>query len=437
MNKIIPQLDAEEHFGSCAFWNSFDDWFLQRDQVKVHRYNGSLRLVDITDAMKPGKACEEFCFNWHPHETPAGLYRLFERHHYDLRSLFNELRALPWEQRRHWKTGEPQAGWQEFRLAKIIALLPEFGMRGTPGESVELYRSELSSIRVWSPFATVKPLPEPPKKWTVAHVVRALLSGQFSHLQCHGVYSDDYAYDNAVNFHRGDFSDHAIAFARRILESPSGWWASERGEAAGHVSICCHSFDSNSFKFELMKRFNPAAQLAVTPLPDGDIAIHAACAAPTRTVEADEVPADGHRKRKAKVGRVTPCAPSVTVVTLTVNEERDLVELRFPGKPSDDVRAEMKAAKFRWYGPAGCWYHKHTPENLAWAKEFVARHAPPVAATPPEPTKIETTVPQAEPASQISAPVVPPLPAPGSVIVYPQYAPVAPAIPSWRQRFAR
>ena len=58
-----------------------------------------------------------------------------------------------------------------------------------------------------------------------------------------------------------------------------------------------------------MKRFNPAAQLAVTPLPDGDIAIHAACAAPTRTVEADEVPADGHRKRKAKVGRVTPCAP--------------------------------------------------------------------------------------------------------------------------------
>ena len=421
MNKIIPHLTAGEHFGStCAFWNSHDDWFLQRDQIKAHLYNGSLRLVDITDAMKPGKMCEEFTFNWNWHAgTPPGLAGLFKRHGYHLRSLFNELRGLDWQHRKHWKTDEvaPDLGWQELSYADLVALFPaeEFGRREMPGDSLTLHRSERSSIRVWSPFATVKPLPEPPKKWTVAHVVRALLCGQFSNLKCEGVYTDDYAYDAAVNFHIGEFGSRpgaAVAFARRILESPSGWWASVRGEAAGHVSICCHHFDSNSFKFELMKRFNPAAQLAATPLPDGDIAIPTApCGEPpTRTVE---VLADGQHKRNAN---------AVAQITLTINTGRNLVELRFPDKPDEDVRAEMKAAKFRWYGPAGCWYHKHTPENLAWAEQFVAR---------------QQTVPASTvAATQLPAPVKPIIPR-----LTPQVAPLAGmtplGIPSWRQRFHR
>jgi hypothetical protein len=460
MNKIIPHLTAEEHFGSgCAFWNSHDDWFLQRDQVKVHRYNGSLHLWDITDAMKPGKTCTEFTLRWdHFSNTPAGLYRLFERHDYNLRAVFNELLALPWEHRKFWANGiaiDPpgSAGWQEMTGLAGAANLADF----SGDVRWELYRSERPAIRVWSPFASVNPLPHAPKKWTVAHVVRALLAGQFSNLKCDGKYSDDYAYDAAVNFHIGEFGQRpeaAIAFARRILESPSGWWAYDR-DGSGRISICCHHFDSNSFKFEPMKRFNPAAAsatLAATSLPDGDIAIHAV------TIERPTEP-EAEPKRRKK----TAPAATVGVITLTVNEERDLVELRFPGKPDDDVRAEMKAAKFRWYGPAGCWYHKHTPENLAWAKDFVARHSS-ASATPPEPTKIETTVPQAEPASAISAPVAPNPEAdlrriwneqgvpkekqdailadtiakaqPGAM-VGPFQIPAAPAVPAWRQRFAR
>lgn len=32
------------------------------------------------------------------------------------------------------------------------------------------------------------------------------------------------------------------------------------------------------------------------------------------------------------------------------------VEIRFPGKPSDEIRAELKEAGYRWLGRAGLWY---------------------------------------------------------------------------------
>ena len=114
-------------------------------------------------------------------------------------------------------------------------------------------------------------------------------------------------------------------------------------------------------------RYNPCAtnvKLAAVPLPDGDIAITAV-------------------RTKKKSGGASVPASRVTVITLTINADRELVELRFPGKPDDTVRAEMKAAKFRWYGPAGCWYHKHTPENLAWAQAVVSRQAGPAPTIPP------------------------------------------------------
>src|SRR5581483_652368 len=65
MNIIIPQFDPAEHFGQgCQFWNSIDDWFLQRDLIKTHRYSDSLCITDLADAMKPGKICEEFSLRW-------------------------------------------------------------------------------------------------------------------------------------------------------------------------------------------------------------------------------------------------------------------------------------------------------------------------------------------------------------------------------------
>ena len=148
-----------------------------------------------------------------------------------------------------------------------------------------------------------------------------------------------------------------------------------------------------------MKRYNPCSTgvtLAAVPMPDGDIAITAV------TTKAG--------KAKATKGRSAPVRTTVTVITLTINHERDLVELRFPGKPDEAVRSEMKAAKFRWYGPAGCWYHKHTPENRAWAEAFIGRQGrtQPVAHqySSAAGVPITTVVPVVIPSLPVAVPVV-------------------------------
>lgn len=123
-----------------------------------------------------------------------------------------------------------------------------------------------------------------------------------------------------------------------------------------------------------MKRYNAAAgaTLAAVPLPDGDVAIGAVTPSGGEPETETETPRYKKRSGKVAVRKDRPAPPSV--LTLSVNTARGLVELRFPSKPDEATRAEMKAARFRWYGPAGCWYHKHTPENFAWAQQFVARH---------------------------------------------------------------
>lgn len=243
---IIQNYTAENF---CSkFWNCYEDTFIEGAQIKVHRYAGSVNLCDITHAMQPGKACETISIQWWPHtEIPgAAIDPLFSAHGYDVRAVFNALRALPWQYRKHWKTGAMTSEWQELTGPALADALPGFESSEKMPQ-LSIHRGERKAIRVFSPFAKVKPLPAKPAKWTVAHVVRALMAGQFSSLKCNGVYSDDYAYDAAVNFHQGEIKN-AVAFARRIMENPSGWWAHEDSDS---VSICCHHFDSNEFVFKL------------------------------------------------------------------------------------------------------------------------------------------------------------------------------------------
>jgi hypothetical protein len=85
-------------------------------------------------------------------------------------------------------------------------------------------------------------------KWTLRHAIRALVNGQFEWLKCTGYYTDDYAWDMAMNYRQGEIPD-AVSFAADVLESPSGWWVSGREENV--VYMCCHSFDNNEFKFKV------------------------------------------------------------------------------------------------------------------------------------------------------------------------------------------
>lgn len=92
-----------------------------------------------------------------------------------------------------------------------------------------------------------------PKKWTVRRAMRAILAGQAEEWFVDGIYTDDYALDNARNFCRGELENY-LGKARRIWESPSGWrvWTGSKDEGDRRkLSFNCHGFDTNTITIDL------------------------------------------------------------------------------------------------------------------------------------------------------------------------------------------
>ena len=58
----------------------------------------------------------------------------------------------------------------------------------------------------------------------------------------------------------------------------------------------------------------------------------------------------------------------------------DEVELYFDSKPSNDVRAEMKAIRIWWNPAKKCWHGKNSPQVLALAKRLCGEKAAPSSA---------------------------------------------------------
>ena len=62
-------------------------------------------------------------------------------------------------------------------------------------------------------------------------------------------------------------------------------------------------------------------------------------------------------KPERPAARAAAPAASTTGVTVTINEEKNGIEIRFPSKPSASVLADLKAHGWRWTRFGGCWYH--------------------------------------------------------------------------------
>jgi hypothetical protein len=71
--------------------------------------------------------------------------------------------------------------------------------------------------------------------------------------------------------------------------------------------------------------------------------------------------------------------PLVSVITLSINLQKNGVELRFPEDPGDEVREILTeqgwrfnpygATRVRWQDPT--WYKRLTPESLKFARDLV------------------------------------------------------------------
>ncbi len=113
-----------------------------------------------------------------------------------------------------------------------------------------VYRNRRRSMQTFTPFKPIRPI-QPPAKWTLPHVWKAILSGQVYDGQVDGRYTDDYAYDAAMNFCSG-VKLHLPSFAQELIESPSGWHVTEDTQDNGiiRLSVNCHSFHFNTLFFD-------------------------------------------------------------------------------------------------------------------------------------------------------------------------------------------
>ncbi len=59
--------------------------------------------------------------------------------------------------------------------------------------------------------------------------------------------------------------------------------------------------------------------------------------------------------------------------SLSENPRFNGLELRFAVKPAEPIREEMKTRGWRWTRFGGCWYHRNTPDNRAFAEALIAR----------------------------------------------------------------
>jgi len=90
-------------------------------------------------------------------------------------------------------------------------------------------------------------------------------------------------------------------------------------------------------------------------------------------LEAAESLADRIDRATAPNSELAPSSGLSDAPALTVNVERGGLELRFPDKPSEEIRTRMKAAGWRWTRFGGCWYHRNTESNRAFAEALIAQ----------------------------------------------------------------
>jgi hypothetical protein len=122
---------------------------------------------------------------------------------------------------------------------------------------LKIYRDEEKAAKVFSPFVVdrVKPVTEMPEKWTILHLRKILANGQFRSYTQDFYYTDDYAYDAAVNFRKGYIANPLESFSDALTCGSMRVW--ERVAEDGTVSLHfgAHSNDGRSLIVDLNNRY--------------------------------------------------------------------------------------------------------------------------------------------------------------------------------------
>lgn len=192
--------------------NNYNELFFREQNIRFKQYRvgyndqPEIYVTDLTNALKPGKEVTQYIFKGNMWDVLFFTY------------------------------DEP--------VSEVLKRLYRQEVR-----NIEYRTRTLPSMRVFSPFVEVKKIAVP-KKWTIPHVWKAILSGQIVAGRTDMRLTDDYAWDATTNFGRGDLN--LLYFAQEIIEHPDGWWIKVERETDKYIrlSLKCHSFDYKTLIFD-------------------------------------------------------------------------------------------------------------------------------------------------------------------------------------------
>ena len=202
-----------EEFRVIDLLNQYDDLYFEGLNVSAHPYRNGLVIIDLADAMKPGKSCARWLFSVSPWKMDAARLCMTE---------YVEMAA-------------PECD----TLAELVAWL----RAGKPLLDVDGLTVDVgaqASNRTFSPFAPVKPV-KLGERLNAATIAKAIRAGQIVAGRTEGRYTDDFAFDAATDFGRGDID--VQAFAQDIYEHPNGWRFWWHDETRREIVAACHTFD--------------------------------------------------------------------------------------------------------------------------------------------------------------------------------------------------
>lgn len=191
--------------------NNYNQLYFEEQNIAFKQFSSGnnqteLYITDLSNALKPGKEVTEYIFKGE--ELWNVLFFRFE-----------------------------------LSVSEVLSKLYNKEVEG-----IEYFTRTHKAIRVFSPFVEVKKVKEP-KKWTISHVWKAILSGQITQGQTDQRLTDDYAFDAATNFGKGSID--VKCFAKDLIESPSGWWINVDEETEDYIKlgVNCYQFDYKTLYF--------------------------------------------------------------------------------------------------------------------------------------------------------------------------------------------
>ena len=222
------------------FYNSCYSLYCQDTQRHIHYMNrglsADLYITDVSNAYKTGAVCTGFQVGA---QSSVAIMQCVADCGYSVSELLRRC----------------EAAFDNVPPSARAATLP------LDDEQLTVTRLEEPGVRTFSPLPaalkTLKPLNALPQKWTLRHLMRVLTNGQYQSLRTDMRTTDDYAFDNASDFGKGNV--RGMAFLEEITSTPRGWRVEAGNGGANVLSIACHSFDYKTCIVDLDRRPGSAA----------------------------------------------------------------------------------------------------------------------------------------------------------------------------------